>query len=671
LTSAPQSTLDGETVDGKGVNISRGGIVTVPVGKVLCYVTNKIRKNTPEENVRQRIARSLVEEYGYRKSDMDIEFAIRVGSPPKKRIDIPIFFEGKPHLQENIYITVETKRENVRPTDRTEGIGQLKVYIGASLNCQFGMWTNGVDMFCFQKVREEDKFVINDIIDIPPRGKSVDDFERPTFEMLRPATDLRAVFKRCHNYIYGNQGLPKDKAFHELLKLIFSKVRDERESKEVRFYVTNKELHSTTGNIKAQGRIAELFKEVKTQYPHIFSDPSEKIDLEPNVLAYVVSQIEPYSFLDTDTDVKGAAYEEIVGANLRGDRGEFFTPRTVCRLAVEILFSTTPENEWKELRIIDPACGTGGFLIAILNYIKAMFYEEELEKWKDEETASNRTNERIKSYCEHSLYGIDINPLLVRATQMNEVMHGNGSGNLFFVNSLRPPPEWPDQVSQTIKLGSFHLLFTNPPFGAKIPIDDPHILAQYELGHMWKENDNFQFTRTEEIRASVPPEQLFIERCLQLLRPHGRMAIVLPDSILSNPGLAFIRQWILTNARVLSSIDLPSETFQPFVGTQASVLFLERKSGDEIEYEKQSGVPIDYDIFMSVPKKIGHDRRGNIVVRRTPEGEEIVVEVDREIIRVIRGKKVKEKIKSLETLRADDLPFVAKQFKKWWKEKTV
>jgi len=226
-------------------------------------------------------------------------------------------------------------------------------------------------------------------------------------------------------------------------------------------------------------------------------------------------------------------------------------------------------------------------------------------------------------------------------------------------------------MREKIELESFDLLFTNPPFGAKIPIDDPHILAQYDLGHIWRESENYQFMQTDELRRSVPPEQLFIERCVQMLKPYGRLAIVLPDSILSNPGLAYIRHWILTNNRVLASIDLPSETFQPFVGTQTSLLFLERKTKEEIQYEKESGAQRDYEIFMSVPRKIGHDRRGNDVYRRSPEGEEIIVELDKEITRVVKGKKVKERIKSLEPMRADDLPIVADAFKKWWKERTI
>jgi type I restriction enzyme M protein len=157
---------------------------------------------------------------------------------------------------------------------------------------------------------------------------------------------------------------------------------------------------------------------------------------------------------------------------------------------------------------------------------------------------------------------------------------------------------------------------------------------------------------------------------VKILKPGGKLAIVLPDSILSNPGLTFIRHWILINARVIASIDLPPETFQPFVGTQASLLFLERKATEEIEHEKESGAQPDYEVFMSVPTEIGHDRRGNMTYRRTPEGEDIVVEVDKEITRVIKGKKLKERIRSLEPVKADDLPLVAQTFKKWWKEKS-
>ena len=561
------------------------------------------------------------------------------------------------------------KKESIKPTDKKEGVDQLKSYMAACVNSQFGMWTNGLEIQCLQKLEEKGKYIFNDIIDIPSKGKTIDEFEKPTFARLRPAVDLRAVFKRCHNYIYGNQGLPKDKAFHELLKLIFSKVRDERESKEVQFYTTNKELHSTTGHLKVRNRIGNLFEEVKSQYPHIFSDQDEKIELNPMVLTYVVNQIQPYCFLETDADVKGAAYEEIVGANLRGDRGEFFTPRNVCSMAVEMLFSTVRTELWKDLKIIDPACGTGGFLIAILNYVKAKFYEEEFLKWNgDDQTATQRTMDRIKLYCEHSLYGIDINPLLVRATQMNEVMHGNGSGNLFSANSLLSPTEWPTNMREKIDLAKFDFVFTNPPFGTKIPIDDPNILLQYDLGHIWRKIGEHEFEMTDKLRNSVAPEKLFIERCFQFVKPKGRIAIVLPDSILSNPNCTFIRYWILKQMKVIASIDLPTETFLPFVGTQASLLILQKKKVDEIGFEDITKAALQYEVFMATPTKVGHDRRGNPTYVRSPEGDELFVDIEKQITRIDKGQKIKENIVLSERVRDDDLPEVSRLFTSWWSD---
>jgi type I restriction enzyme M protein len=659
-------------VDEKGRVISKDGVVTIPVGKVLCYITHKIRKNTPEENVRQRVARSLVQEYRYKKADIGIEFRLKTGSlTPRPRADILIFNEGTPHTQENIYIIAETKKPKTSPRDRKEGVEQLKGYISFCINAQFGLWTNGEEMLCFQKIQDKaGRWDFPEIIDIPPRGKTVEDFERPTFDRLRPAVDLRAVFKRCHNYIYGNQGLQKEPSFHELLKLIFCKIRDEKESgKEVRFYVTDSERRSTTGQLKVKQRMRQLFSEVKDQYPHIFTDRSEEINLNPDVLAYVLSQLQMYSFLDTDTDIKGEAYEEIVGGNLRGDRGEFFTPRNVCRLAIKILYSTYPVDEWKELKIIDPACGTGGFLVTALNVAKTHIFEEELAKWKDKGLAENRTEERIRSYCEKHLFGIDINPLLVRATQMNEVMHGNGSGNLISVNSLKSPAEWPEDLRGKVELGQFDIVLTNPPFGAKIPVDDPHILAQYDIAHLGTQNG--KVTKSEELRKSVPPERLFVERCLAFAKPNGRVAIVLPDSILSNPGAEMlgIREWILRHARVIASIDLPTETFEPFVGTQTSLLCLQRKTDDDIRHEEETGVSPDYEAFMSVPTKVGHDRRGNPIYMRTPEGEIILVDVEEEITTISSGKKIRDKIRITKPVRQDDLGEVAERFKTWFEEK--
>lgn len=630
----------------------------IPPGRVVDYITGKLRRDMPEEHVRQRVARSLVEEYEYKKEQAELDFRIYIGSKSYP-VDIAIFSEDKPHEQENIYIIVETKSEAVKPTSKEDGIGQLNSYVGASLNCEFGMWTNGTDKFCFQKKRTNGQYEISEVVDIPPRGKSLEEYEELDFKQLRPATELESVFRRCHDYIYGNQGLPKDAAFHELLKAIFCKVHDEKESARIRFYVANKELKNPIGQIKVKERLEGIFSEVKERYPHIFK-PDQKIELLPKVLAYIVGQLQHFSLILTETDVKGEAYEAIVGANLRGDRGEFFTPRNVCKMAVESLFSMYPHERWNSLRIIDPACGTGGFLIEVINFLKHHFIDEERGKWKDETQAIRQAEDRLKKYCEQFLYGIDINPLLVRASQMNEVMHGNGSGNLFAEDSLLQVGEWKDETKRDL-LESFDLVFTNPPFGSKIPIDDPHTLAQYDLAYIWSK----EFERKDKLQKSVPPEQLFIERCLQFLKPKGKLAIVLPDSILSNPGLAYIRYWILRKAKIIASIDLSRETFQPYVGTKTSVLFLEKKSKDEILVEERTGKLQPYDVYMAMVEKVGHDRRGNTLFKRTPEGEEVIIEKEKEIIGLLGKERYIEKRKVMEPIVDDDLPSVTSAFKNW------
>lgn len=646
--------------------VNTSSVRYIPPGKLVCYVTGKLRIDTPEEHVRQRVARSLKEEYGYGKKQIELDFRIYIGSR-KHPVDIAVFHEGKPHKQENIYIIIETKKESVKPTSKDHGIGQLNSYMGASLNCEFGMWTNGIDKYCYRKTKINGQYQIGEIVDIPPKGKSLEEYEKLDFKQLRPALELESVFRRCHDYIYGNQGLPKDVAFHDLLKVIFCKVHDERGSA-IKFYVGSRELKSPIGQIKVKERLEEIFYDVKSNYSHIFK-PDEKIELIPKVLAYIVGQLQHFTLILTDTDVKGAAYEAIVGANLRGDRGEFFTPRNVCKMAVESLFYSYPREQWHNLRVIDPACGTGGFLIEVINFLKRQFVQEEQKKWGNETQAIKQAENRLKRYCEHLLYGIDINPLLVRASQMNEVMHGNGSGNLFAENSLIPPGEWSEQTRRKLKLESFDILFTNPPFGSRIPIDDPHILSQYDLGFIWKKRSKGEFERTEKSQKSVPPEQLFIERCIQFLKPKGRLAIVLPDSILSNPGLAYIRYWILRKTRIIASIDLPRETFQPYVGTKTSVLFLEKKSNDDILLEERiEKMPI-YDVFMAIADNVGHDKRGKAVFRRTPEGEKLVTEKEQEIVGIIGKRKYRVKRRILEPIRDDDLPAITSSFRDWITEK--
>jgi type I restriction enzyme M protein len=632
-------------------------VAFIPAGKIRCYINGELRNDTPEEHVRQRVARSFVEEYGYDPTDIELEFRINVGRA-KKRVDIAIFKHEQKHSQENILIIAEAKREEIKPTDRDNGTDQLMSYLSACFNAKWGLWI-GSELQVYEVITEDGERRPVDVADLPPYGKT--QAPRITFDKLTPAEGLRDTFKRCHNYIYANQGIPKDQAFHDLLKLIFCKVYDEQTTAgEMRFDITTEERRSTLGQRRLRQRIDELFSEVKDRYPYIF-DSRDSIRLDNRVLAYVVSELRRYSLLDTATDVKGEAYQEIVRANLRGARGEFFTPPNACQMAVEMIFALFPPDKWLSLKVLDPACGTGGFLKAIMNFWRDYILEMEERKWKGRpDKISDQLASRLKEVCNRNLFGIDINPELVRASQMNLVMNGDGSTNVIQDNSLLPIGEWQHNKKTKIQLESLDILVTNPPFGTGpgLAIDDPHILDQFEL------------TRFEANapRSSLPPEQIFIERCYQLLRPGGIMAIVLPNSILSNPGLVFIRHWILKRCRVIASVDLPVETFLAFggTGTQTSILLLQKKTAEQMQLEEAAGKMQDYKAFMVLCETMGYDRRGNDLWLRTPEGDIIEHEVGKRVAkRTPEGSIIYEMKYEQQRVRDDDISKVSSLFNYW------
>lgn len=637
----------------------------IPPGKTRCYITAKLRPDTPEESVRQRVARSLVREYGYKPSDIELSFTVPMGVS-KKQADIVVFKEGKPHKVEYIHIIAETKREKIKPTDHNNGLGQLHSYLWAT-DARWGLWV-GSELHAYEMTKDgSGGREPQEVSDIPLAGTN--QIPRIHYGQLVPAENLKDVFRRCHNYIYANQGMPKDQAFHELLKIIFCKVQDERLCDgPMRLDITNEERTSELGQRRMLKRIEDLFDEVKDEYPYIFKQ-EERIELDKNVLAYIIHEMRRFSLTRTSNDIKGEAYQEIVRENLRGDRGEFFTLPTVCRMATEMAFSRFPKNRWQRLRVLDPACGTGGFLRAVIN-----FWRDDIEaqmKGKHGtavgDAVLSEISTRIRTLCDAYLFGIDISPQLVRTAQMNLVMHGDGSTNALRANSLESPSAWgfdPNKVG----LGKFDIILTNPPFGAGpgLKIDDPHILEQYELS---------KFENNGKLRSGMPPEQLFIERCWQFLKPGtGVMAIVLPDSILSNPGLAFLRRWILKRCKVLASIDLPVETFLAFsgTGTQTSVLLLERKTKQQMDLEESIGQQADYEVFMSIPRTVGYDRRGNNLWMRTPEGDEILQEKSVPIpVRSDGGMLLFEHRIEAQRVKDDEVAEVSTAYRQWLEERAT
>lgn len=640
--------------------------VIVQQGKVLDFIDGLTQRNeTPEEYVRQEIAKSLVREYRYEKAEIAVEFTLAVGSK-KPRADLVIFGPGDAHKQEHAQLIVECKSQKIKSTDRNDGIGQLQSYMASCPNVLYGMWTNGLERFCFKRVQKDGRVTFDEIPDIPTKGRSEEEVERPRFDQLKAASSdaLLFAFRRCHNYIAGNQGLQKPEAFWELLKIIFCKIHDERSSDEVQFFATSKERHALNGQLKVKKRLGDLFHEVKSEYNAIFRE-NEEIDLSADVLSYIVTQLQMYSLLESDIDVKGRAYEEIVGSNLRGDRGEFFTPRNICRLAVHML------DPGERQIVLDPACGTGGFLITAMNHVIEKIRTAEIDKWGGNiERAEAAIRARIQKFAQGYIIGTDLNPNLVKAAKMNMVMNNDGAGGLFQANALWSPGRWEDALRERGIMGQIDLLFTNPPFGSKIPIEDPGTLEAYDLGHAWSyDSKNDKWKMQDTIQKSQPPEILFIERCVRLLKPGtGRCAVVLPDGILGSPGLGYVRDWILKHTRVLASIDLHPDTFQPHVSVQTSLLVLERKSAGEIAVEEAAGRLNDYQVFMAVANHIGHDKRGNITYVRDEHGNEIVEEVEEQTKEYEDGKPVYRRQRTQKKVIDDNTLQIAQAFRAWLSE---
>lgn len=648
-------------------------IAAVPEGKIADFLTGRAMADTPEEYVRQNLEKAMVRQYRYAPTDCAPEYRIKMGSA-KPRVDIVVFAAGQPKTQEHARIIVETKKPGTSPQAKRDGIGQLHSYMAACPNVEYGLWTNGDERFCYAKRLEKGVVRFEDIIDLPAAGQTEAEAFRPQRKTLMPATadNLLFAFRRCHNYIAANEGSQKPEAFWELLKLIFCKIEDER-SGVTHFYVTPSELASATASVPAKARIASLMSsKVVRKYPTIFTGADQEIQMQPNTVAYVVSQLQRFSLLASSVDVKGVAYEEVVGSNLRGDRGEFFTPRNACRMAVAMLDPTFEES------VLDPACGTGGFLITAMNHALVLLKESEEREWTDREHPTEYERQELdrkrNEYLSRRVSGLDLNPALVRAAKMNMVMNNDGEGYLFQANSLASPHRWSKGAAERLPLGSVDVVFTNPPFGTRIIYDDEEILSQYDLAAHWDKVDGEWTMRIDKegrrvLQKSQPPEILFVERCVQFLKPGtGRMAIVLPNGILNNPALEYVRHWILRKTQVLAVVDMARELFQPKNDTQTSVLMLRRLSAKEEAGAQGKG--LDYDVFMAVAERVGHDKRLNPIYRHNPDGTEIIHVKPEKVLQIDpkTGAEVLREVEVRERVLDDELAEVAEAYRAWLAE---
>ncbi len=667
-------------------------------GKLLDYITGEPVKDTPKEQVRQRIARALFHEYGISVEDMVPDFQMKIDGRNKK-IDIAIFASGADKTPENLRRVVICDKEpktgsrgaykmrDHKQAEKEFGLLYAAMSQAETEECRWGLWTNGLDFFFFEKEKARFDTKFHPRGDWPMADGTLGSRTVASQAQLRRADRdmLLTAFRRCHNYIHGNEGMPKDAAFWQFLYLIFAKLHDERRPRDQppRFWagmfekqVNGKrqlvdEQFDPEGQAAIRERVTRLVDEVAKKYQDtLFKDNPPRITLSDRALGFIVGELAKYDLGRTALDAKGAAYQELVKHNIRGDRGQYFTPRGPVDLMVAMLDPQPDE------RVMDPACGTGGFLVSTLKHLDAKLREASNIAMDDESTDEFLSvQEALRAFVEHNLFGADFDPFLVRAAQMNVLMASNGQARVFNMNSLEFPAGHLQGVKEATgkaDLGTMDVVMTNPPFGSNIPITDPNILKHFELAHIWERTEDGGFRNTGRLQGSVAPEVLFIERCIEWLRPGGRTGIVLPDGILGNPGDEYIRWWLLRHCWVLASIDLPVEVFivEANVNILTSLLFLKKKTDEEIRAE-DLGQQVDYPVFMAVAEKVGFDRRGNTLYKRGPDGEELVEEVEhRERVRV-GGQSVLRVLRRKEKTLDDDLPRIAEAYREFRAENAM
>jgi len=407
---------------------------------------------------------------------------------------------------------------------------------------------------------------------------------------LRKEDNLLKRFEEIHDFIYANDGLSPQQTLEEIVKILFLKIVDEN-SKTKDFFISHDEwtkIQAGTKEGSVSTRLASLFEKTKLLYINLF-DIDDKVRLSQKSLGFTVNKLQSISFIDTAQDAKGLAFQKFLSHHEKDGRGQFFTPEPVIDFCVGMIQPQPNQT------IIDPACGSGGFLLSALKYLKSTYPNLDI----------NRT-------VTNDLYGIDINKSIARIAKMKLLLEVNDKTNIFCANSL----EDIDNVKLSMsRPEGFDLLLANPPFGAKIT--DQSILNAMELGHKWK-NGPEGFAPSKTVYPNQNAEILFIERCLELLKEGGRMAIVLPNGNFENPSLEYLRYFIKLKAKILAVVNLPSETFIPFgTGVKTSLLFLEK---DTPNTQKE------YPIFFGRIRKLGYqgNKNGTPIYKKDSFGKPLV-----------------------------------------------
>lgn len=562
--------------------------------KIIDYISGVELNATPEEvEATQVFSKILVEDYKYPKEYIQTRPQYHVKSRPsdtKKEypVDIAVFNSTNKN-EDTIYLIVECKKKN-----RKDGKNQLEDYMRFS-KARLGVWFNGDEKLTIQKIEKDGLVEFEEISDIPSFGQRVEDVGKYLRKDLEAPTNLKTIFKVMRNYLAPNAvGVTRDESLaQQLINLIFCKIYDEKYTKPTDMVNFRSGVGEPVDEVKS--RILKIFEGVKERYPDVI-ESDDNIILDSNSIAYVVGQLQRYCLLEASRDAVGDAFEVFIGHALKGAQGQFFTPKNVVKMIVNMM--DIQPNE----KIIDPFCGSGGFLVEALKNVwnKSEKNNNELG-WPEREIEIEKQKIAIENFR-----GIDKDDFLSKVCKAQMAILGDGRGGVFCENSLEIPNRWQAKTQDKIALNKFDVVITNPPYGSKIKIDDKEILKQFEVGLKWKKDKKTGQWIKDKMKENDTPQNLAIERCMQFLKPGGRMALVLPDGIYGNDSLGYIRKYLLDNGRVLAIVDLPKETFMPHTSTKTTVILI-HKYKDELDKKK------NYPVFMAVCETCGHDRRGNLL----------------------------------------------------------
>ena len=556
------------------------------------------RYSNPEEKVVAELWAELIYRYEYPQERIGFEVKVP-GRVPNQIADL-VVYEDEDH--KSPYFVFECKRGDLSDAAFDQAIEQACGYrasLGAKYCGAVAGLTRRLLRFDNFPPGERDR---NHLTDIPTR------YGRPTlWRFLKNISErdlntvsreeLRAAIRKCHQTLWEGGRRSPIAAFGEFCKLVFIKHRDEKDldRQDGEHYNFQRRDGETVAELA--GRINRLYEDEKRKEPDVFT---ESINIDPPILAQCVEHLEGISLDNTELDTKGVAFEEFMGGFFKGDFGQYFTPRELIAFAVGML-----EPNRNDL-VLDPACGSGGFLLHALDYVRREADERQtpgsadhFQYWHD--------------FAQNKLVGIEINDELARVAKMNMIVHDDGHTNIVGHDAL----DFMENLTGKhagLAPRKFDLVLTNPPFGSmirRVEKGDGY-LEQFDLRRYV--GKNYPSARTP---ASIKTEILFLERVHSFLKPGtGRAAIVLPDGILTHSSLQGVRDWILDHFQLLAVVSLPQFAFSHYdAGVKASIVFLRRLGDGE-------SVADDKAVFMALADNIGYDAAGRPTFAITVEREE-------------------------------------------------